>query len=382
MTSLRSPSTLSEVYAALRDTSPIIWSEEERCFLVTRYVDVSALLRDPALSSAITPGSFAEVSLPVIETYLSVLRRQLDLIDPPRHTDLRKVFAHAFGPGQFQRLERFAGRWTADRVCRLPRSFDVMTEIARPLPLATVLELLGVPPEQRPTFHEHVTDFVTAIADPVAAHARAAGALASLRVLLSDALARSDLDEGGLIAIVRGGLPHEIDLEDLLANAILMVAAGHTTTANLIGNGALLLLTHPEQRAIVAERPVAWSTAVEEMLRFESPIQIVRRIASAPFELAGQAIAAGDEVALVLGAANRDPAAFADAHQFHVRRTPNRHLAFGAGGHLCLGAQLARLQAHAALAALFSSSSIRAVSGQPEWIDSTVYRGLSRLVLE
>ena len=366
----------------MRDKSPIAWSEEERGFLVTRYADVTACLQHPALSSAITPGSLVGLSRPVVETYGRVLRRQLDLIDPPRHTVLRNVFSRAFGAAQLKRLQAFVERWMGGRLHSLPSPFNLMNEIAQPLPLAVVLELLGLPSDQRQLVHHDISLFVTALADPVAAVTSATAALDGLRGLLSEALTRSDLDEGGLVPIVRDAVPRGLDLEDVIANVILILAAGHQTMTNLIGNGALLLLAHPAQRSIVATQPDAWRSAIEEMLRFESPVQAVRRVCTMPFKLSGQPIAVGEEVVLVLGAANRDPEAFVDADRFHVLRTVNRHVAFGGGAHFCLAAQLARLQAHVALTALFSLTSLRAVEAEPVWIPSRTYRGLERLIVE
>lgn len=360
----------------------ISWSEERRGFLVTRHADLVTCLQRHALSSSITPNTLVGVTPAVYETYAAVLRRQLDLMDPPRHTRIRHVFSQAFDSAQLERSRAFVKQWVRSRVSRLPPSFDLVREIALPLPLAVVLDFLGLPADLQTPLHRGVAQFVAALADPVAFNAPASAALDSLRGVLSTALERTDLTEGGLLTILRDTESLDIDFEDVVAGTILTVAAGHQTTTNLIGNGAWLLLTHPSERSRVGADPLGWSVAIEEMLRFESPVQTVRRVATEAFEIAGQRIEAGHELVLAIGLANRDLEAFVDPDRFDVRRSPNRHLAFGFGAHFCLGAPLAKLQAHTALEALFSLRSLRAVDPEPAWIPSSAYRGLERLIVE
>ena len=327
-------------------------------------------------------GTLERTPRPVFETYAAVLQRQMDLVDPPRHTQLRRVFGKAFATAQLERLRVFTERWVETRLSSLPPSFDVLDEIARPLPFALVMELLGVPSEWRPTFDRNIEAFVAGLSDPVSKHPEVATALVSLRDLLSAALARPELGEGSLLSIARDAIPEALSLDDLVANVILTVAAGHHTTTNLIGNGAWLLLTHHDQRTRIAAQPHLWATAIEEMLRFESPIQTVRRVCTEAMQLDRQQLNASDELILMLGAANRDRDEFERADHFDITRTPNRHVAFGGGAHACLGAPLARLQARAALGGLFALPALRAVDAEPAWASSTAFRGLERLIVE
>ena len=333
--------------------------------LVSRYADVAACLRHPALSSAIASDG--------------ILRRQLDLMDPPRHTQLRQILAKAFDRSLLEQVAAVAERWIAERLAALPHRFDVIAEIAKPLPLVVVGEVLGLPPEDRGVFERGVSAFVDVVANggPVDD-----ASVDALRLVVGNALARTDLVAGTVLALVREASPDVIELDDVVANAVLIMAAGHQTTTNLIGNGLWLLLAHPDQRALLDRRPDGWALAIEEILRFESPVQSVRRVAAQAFVVGDRAIAAGDELALLLGTANRDPDAFADPNRFDVHRTPNRHLAFGGGAHLCLGAHVARVQAAAALKSLCALPSLRLVDREPAWAASTAYRGLERLIVE
>ena len=349
--------------------------------LVTRYADVAACLRHPAVSSAITPRSLDATPLPVFESYAAVLRRQMDLLDPPRHTLVRRVFGPAFGPAQLDRLQVFAESWVRSRLDALPATFDVIAEIARPLPFAVVSELLGVPEPWRAALAGDVNAFVTGLGNPVASHATVSAALDSLRAMISAALLRPDLQTGSVLALAKDVVPGAIDLDDLISNVILTVAAGHHTTTNLIGNGAWLLWTHSDDHGMAAARRHRWTTAIEEVLRFESPIQTVRRACLDAIEIGGHTLHAGDELVLVLGSANRDPDVFSRADHFDVARAPNRHLAFGAGAHACIGAQLAKVQARAAFEALFESPMLRAVDAEPVWAPSAAFRGLTRLLV-
>ena len=366
-----------DAYDELRRHSPIAWSEHDHAFLVTRHDDVLALSRQSCMSSAIPLRSFGGWSAETAETLVSVMRRQLDLMDGPRHATLRRILAAAFTGPRLARLQSFAEQWIERRMEELPPTFDIMTEIAGPLPAAVVLELFGLPTELREAFHRDVSIFAAGVGNPIDAVESISSALVNLRRLLAEVAQHPRLDDSGLLAIVRAAAPAP-DVDDLVANAILIVAAGHQTSTNLIGNGAALLLRHPTERSLLTEQNASWSVGLEEILRFESPVQMVRRIATTNLKFRGVSIRQGDEVVFLLGSANRDPRAFVEPARFSVRRAPNRHVAFGAGPHTCLGAGLARLLARTALTALFAAP-VRALDDEDEWLPSRAYRGLSRL---
>jgi cytochrome P450 len=372
---------LYDAYAALRSSASPVWSERQRAFLVARHADVSTCLTHPAFSSAIAPIALAGLPGAVAGVYRGVLQRQLDLLDPPRHTALRQLLLPAFGAQQLEHLHAFVKAWLAERLRGLGSRFDLIREIAEPLPLAVLDELLGLPAGRRADAQRQAAQFVGALAEPAACLGAASAALEGLQALLEEALTPSEQAGAGLLACLRAAAARGFMPADLLANTILILAAGHRTTTNLIGNATWLLLKHPEQRAAVTERD-AWPSAIEESLRCESPVQTVRRVCAAASRLGGQELRAGDVVLLVLGAANRDASVFEHADRFVALRSPNRHLAFAAGAHFCLGAQLARLQAQAVLAALFARGALRALEPDPHWIDSRVERGVERLLVE
>jgi hypothetical protein len=348
--------------------------------VVSRYRDVALCLRHPGLSSAEVSAAAAARPGGAVDTCAGLLRRQLDLIDPPRHSIVRRIFSPAFGGARLARLRGVVETWVANRVRRLPPVFDVMSEIARPLPLEIVRHVLGAPLDIWRPLSEQIDRFVAVVNDPTADLHAASPAIGTLRGLLSNAMRHPDLDPGGAIALGAAAIPEALDLDDLLANVVLIYAAGHLTTTHLIGNGVLLLLTHPEQAAVVSSNPHAWVSTVEEILRFESPVQVVRRMAVEPLRLDGRAIAPGESVTLFLGAANRSPEAFGEPDRFDVRRRDNPHLAFGFGHHVCLGAQIARLQGTCALRALLPLG-LTLRESQPPWMRSTTYRGLERLIV-
>ncbi|MGH9384216.1 MAG: cytochrome P450 [Vicinamibacterales bacterium] len=231
--------------------------------------------------------------------------------------------------------------------------------------------------------HRDVAHVMAGLERPVAAHFSVSGALQSFRATLTSALDRSDLVERSVLWIAQNASSADLDFEELVASTVPIVAAGHATTTNLIANGAWLLLSHPGQRFLITSDPAdGWSLAIDEMLRFESPVQTVRRVATEALEVSGQRLEAGRELVLAIGKANRDPAAFRDPNRFDVRRSPNRHLGFGLGPHFCLGAQLARVQARAAFEALFSLPSLHAIDHEPRWMTSSASRGLERIQVE
>jgi cytochrome P450 len=171
--------------------------------------------------------------------------------------------------------------------------------------------------------------------------------------------------------------------DELLANLVLLFLAGHETTTNLIGNGLLALLRHPDQLARLRADPAAIDLAIDELLRWDGPVTLVPRVAAAPIEIAGHTMRPGDLMHLMLGAAHRDPAAFAEPGRLDITRQPNPHLAFGAGLHYCLGAPLARLEVAVALPRLLAAfSTLRVAEGGVQWRPLTTLRGLARLELE
>lgn len=340
-------------YGRLRQSDPVHRSGALQSWILTRYEDCLAVVRDHETFSSDSRharGPLADVlqqqrresPLPDADTILG--------IDPPRHTQMRAIVSRAFTPRRVQELRPHIEEIAATLLDEAGNRFDLMTDLAQPLPVIVISELLGVSPDDRLQFKEWSnavaeTTNVVQTAEMVEAARRATVELIDYfnRVIdARQASPRDDLISALVTAEVDGA---RLRRPDLLAFSILLLVAGNETTTNLIGNGLAALLEAPEAVARLRAEPAGIPTAVEEMLRYDSPVQGLVRFATRDVEVRGQRIAAGDVVLCLLGAANRDPDAFERPDEFDVTRQENRHLSFGQGVHYCLGAPLARLEA-------------------------------------
>jgi cytochrome P450 len=264
-------------------------------------------------------------------------------------------------------------------------SMDLIGDLAYPLPVIVIAEMLGVPPEDRDQFKQW-SDRLVAGLDPLVTRdvlALADEAVAELRDYFAPLfVARRAEPRGDLISALVGAEEEgeRLNEEELYATCILLLAAGNETTTNLIGNGTLALLRHPDQCVLLRDDPSLIESAVEEMLRYDGPVQLTSRVAMEDVWISGTRIAAGEFAVAILGAANRDPLQFADAASFKVAREDNRHAAFGHGIHFCLGAPLARLEAQIAIPRLLERMpNLQLAESKPVWRETTVLRGLKRL---
>jgi pimeloyl-[acyl-carrier protein] synthase len=309
--------------------------------------------------------------------------------DPPDHTRLRALVSAAFTPRIVQALApRIAdiAEGLLDEV-EPTGSFDLIRDYAFPLPVIVIAELLGIPPQDRMRFRDWSIALGAAIdlrtsPDVYVAASEATGEVtAYLREIVAERRAepREDLVSALIAAESEGG---PLDEEELIAMCVLLLVAGHETTVNLIGNGVLALLRHPEQLELLRSRPDLYDGAVEELLRFDSSVQFTFRYAREDIELRGRSISRGEQVGLVLGSANRDPERFSDPDRLDVTRASLHHLAFGMGIHFCLGAPLARLEARLALETLFRRlPGLRLVEEPLRWRPGIGFRGLEALPL-
>jgi len=329
------------MYEALRSESPVLWSREARSWLVFSHGDVRGALRDPALSSAARLAEMrcefaAGIAVERAERIAEILAAQLESSDGEAHARLRRAFAPAFHRSVRdleRRLDDIVGGVISLALASTP--VDLVVTVADRVPREVALEVLGVPPQSRAAFIDDVDVFLRHPWNPdldgAGAEARLRSAIRAAHAGILEELAHS---------------PRTISEDEVLANAILIVSAGHRTTANLLGRFLHSLLTDASVRsaaAVDANLP----TVVDEILRLQSPIQTLQRTAVRRTSIGGVEICAGANVTLVVGAANRDPNAFGAPSGFDGRRSPNPHLAFGHGRHHCLGARLARLQAMA-----------------------------------
>ncbi|MEV0013233.1 cytochrome P450 family protein [Streptomyces tendae] len=302
--------------------------------------------------------------------------------DPPQHTRLRRLVAGHFTPGRTAALRPRVERIAHDLLDALPRAgtADLVARYALPLPVTVICELLGVPEGDRGTFHTWSNELVMPTSPEAAGSA--ATALTGYLTELTDAKRRTP--DGTLLGdLVTAADSGELTPGELLGMAFLILVAGHETTVNLISATVHGLLTHPGQLARLRAEPELTEAAVEESLRYHSPVHASAfRFAAEPLELAGTAIAAGDSVLVSLAAASRDPAHFPDPDRFDIGRRPRGHLGFGHGPHHCLGAPLARVEAAVAVRLLIDRHPALALAADPAtltWRTSTLLRGLTEL---
>jgi len=379
------------LFTRLREAAPAFRSARLRGWVLTRYADVHAALNDPRLSAdRITP--FVDHVAGEDESPLAAFARALGLWavfrDPPDHTRLRAAMNRAFTAGAVERL--------APAIADLVDGFldkvmargemDLIGELAYPLPVAVIGMLLGVPPAdfaRLKAWSDELAMVVGTALDSHDKHARAARSWQEMRdyfgALIAARHAAPAADALGDMIRARQA-EARLDDAELVANAVLLLFAGHETTTNLIANAVLALIRDPAALARLRREPALVESAVEEFLRYDGPVQALTRIARSPLEVQGKRIAAGERVILVLNAANRDPRQFPEPERLRLDREPNRHIAFGYGIHFCLGAPLARLEAKIALPRIVARLPELALAEERlEWIDSLVFRGMRSL---
>ncbi|MET9579655.1 cytochrome P450 [Streptomyces massasporeus] len=376
---------LYDFYDELRSADELFFDRHLDAWIATSHGLVSSAAADPRLSSVRYRdiGAVCEELRPLAR----VLSRQMLYSDAPDHTRLRSLIGKSFTPRAVASL-RPRIEATVDRLLlrAAPTGrMDVMADLARPLPLTVICDLIGVPEQDRPALAAWSAPIAEAIGNSrldADAHRTASQSMAStldyLRTLLSHQDTSTPHTLGRLLTTQAQHTDQ--DLDELLANCALLLIAGHETTTHFIGNSTLALLRHPHAADRLRTRPDLMPAAVEELLRYDAPVHLMLRRARHDLELAGRAIAAGQTVLLVCGAANRDPAAFPDPHVLDLERSGTRHIAFGHGPHFCLGAALARLEGEVALGALLTRfPDLRLDGPEPQWQRSLNFRGLTRL---
>ena len=381
-------------YARLRAEAPvcrIVLPGRQEAYLVTRYDDVLALLKDDRFvkdRSGATTGERQRRQPWIPPVFAPLMRGMLDR-DDPDHARLRGFVQKAFTP---RRIEALASRIEALSEALLDRvaargTFDLIADFALPLPVTVIADLLGVPQSDRPKFTTWSKTMIRGAASP-----------GDMALFLPDMLAfvgyvrrlvrrrRAEPTDdllGALVVAEEAG--ERLTDDELLAMVVLLLTAGHETTVNLIGNGMLALIQSPEQLERVRSDPSRLKTGIEELLRFGDPVDMAtHRYASEEIEIAGVAIPRGSLTLGVLGSANRDESRFPDAEALDVARDPNRHLAFGQGTHYCLGSSLARMEGRIAVGALlrrFPSLKLGTPAEQLRWRRGLILRGLESLPL-
>lgn len=374
------------VYHALREYDPVYLSPWGDWYL-TRYSDVAGVLTDKRFRRQSPSGTNPITGEDRPPTPIDrMLSSWMVFIDPPAHTRLRRLVGRAFTPalieGRRKEIEAIANRLLDDALAG--DEFDLINDFAYPFPVMVVSRILGVPAAA----YDRLKDWsgqLTGALDTGEAEQLATGidATRDLMAYMADLIAerRRQPREDLISAMMLGSEKDDaLSEEELLANCVFLLWAGHETTKNLIGNGILALSRNPEQMARLMTEPGLAPSAVDELLRYESPIQKIGRWTGEPVELGGKTIPPGQYVVGLFGAANRDPLQYRDPDRLDLSRRQGAHLAFGKGIHHCLGYGLAKLEGEIAFSALFARvSDLEVTTARPQWQANTSVRGLERL---
>ena len=371
-------------YARLQKRDPVHWSRLIKCWIISTHRDVDAVLRDYKRFANDVRNAKDQLAEEQANEVHSIL-----YLDPPDHTRLRSLVSQAFTRGaieaMYPRIEQIVDD-LLDQVNH-SRPFDAMEALAYPLPTIVVSEMLGIPPEDRDRFREWSDDLAGGLEPGLSAEEsqiinRSLEALTNYFdgiIMARRAEPRDDLISA-LNAAEEGG--EKLTHQELLMTLTLLLVAGNETTKNLIGNGLLALLQHPDQLARVHDNPELVPSAIEELLRYDSPVQMDSRVALEDLEIRGKQIKRGQEVVCLIGSANRDSDAFPDPDTLLIDREPHSHVSFGRGIHHCLGAQLAQVESQVALRKLVSRYANIRLAGKPRHNNRVVLRGLQSLPIE
>ncbi len=353
-------------FAEERRRHAIAWHEPSGTYLTFDHPSVSAVQRNRDLGRVWHDREPAAY----LEPFNLLHRHQMMEHEPPEHTRLRRPVAAAFNRGHIERLRPRVQELAAELLAAVDgASFDAVGDFAEPLPVLVISELLGVPRSHAPQLRDWSQAIVRMYepapsAEVVAAAVAAAQDFAALVRELADERRTEPRDD-----LISDLVATDLSPDEVVASAVLLLNAGHEASVNVFGNGLVALL----ERGLRPADDVALT--VEEMLRFDAALQLFERTATAPVTIGEVTIQPGQKVAALLGAANRDPAVFADADAVDVRRDPNPHLAFGVGVHFCLGAPLARMELAESLSALFAAYPDLRLDGEPESRGTFVLRG-------
>jgi hypothetical protein len=380
------------LYKELRERDPVMLTElRGGSWFFTSYPDVVAGLKHEALSNAraggfmkMLPPEARDEFIPLAET----LSRWMLFYDPPRHTHIRKLMAKAFTQASIESLRTRIERITTEILdaARPKGQMDIIKDLAYELPLRVIIELLGVPMDKRADFMVWSDDIGQILGGAVPTLELARKTQKSVMdmtdYLREQVKERRKRPEDDILTILIQAEEDGATLteDELYAQCVLLLFAGHETTRNLIGNGLLALLRNPDELEKLKADPSLMKSAVEELLRYDSPVQMVSRIITQDFEYAGRQLKKGQFAMVFMGAANRDPAQFPDPDRLDITRKENRHFAFAYGPHICIGAQLARLEGQIAFSALLERMPNMKLAGEePTFAVNLVLRGLKSL---
>ncbi|MCW2535381.1 MAG: Cytochrome [Modestobacter sp.] len=389
---LTDPAVVADPYPAFavaRAQAPVQWHEGLGLWLAFTHAESNAVLRDRRLGRLWSDKTPAER----FESFNLIHRNAILEMEPPDHTRLRRLISTAFARGHVERLRPWVQELADSLVDGLversagTEPVDLLAGMAEELPVAVIAELLGVPDVDRPLLRPWSNAIVkmyeygrtTQVEDD--AERAAAEFVAYLRSLAADRRMAPGEDLLSHLVTMRDADGDRLTEDELVTTCILLLNAGHEATVNVSGNGLLALLEHPDQLQRLREDPGLLPTAIEELMRFDSPLQLFERTATEDVEIGGVTVARGQKIAALLGSGNRDPGVFADADTLDVGRTDNPHITFGAGVHFCIGAPLARVELQASFGALLRRTSRLELASPARRRPEFVIRGLRELPL-
>jgi cytochrome P450 len=394
---LADPELIADPYpvlAALQAAAPIFWYEPSRQWIVTRHALIHAALRDRRMGRGYTHRyTHEEFGRPEPDprwaAFFDSERWSLLNIEPPDHTRIRSLISKVFTPTSVAALRPQIERTAAGTLAPLARRgrFDLVREFAQPFSVAVICAMLGVPPEDSRLLLDwshaivKMYELTTTDEQRMAASAAAADFVVYIRRLIdARRAAPDDLLVSRLVAVEQAG--DRLTTDEIVCTTIVLLNAGHEATVNTLGNGMRAFMLHPDQWRRVVSGQVPARTAIEEMVRWDSPLQLFERwVLDDGVEIAGQPLRVGDEIAMLFGAANRDPDHFEEPERFDAGRGDASHVGFGGGIHFCVGAPLARLELEIALAELARTVPRLALAEQPTYQQAFVIRGLTGLHL-
>lgn len=378
------------LYRRLQSETPVYWDPYLHAWVVTRYADVVTVLHHFSANRTPTPEQFAALGLAELGPVSQMMVKQMLFMDAPDHTRLRSLASMAFTPARVEVLRSHI-RGIVDRLLQplLERGrTDLIADLAAPLPAIVTAEMLGVPTSDSDQLKNWSADFAEVLGNFQHNPDRASKTLKcveEMRAYFREAMARlrKEPREGLIYSLMTAEIDGDrLTEEEIIANSIVTMVGGQETTTNLIGNGVLALLRNPDQLERLKNDLSLIPSAVEELLRYESPSQHTARLAPSDCELGGQKIRKGQAVIAVMGAGNRDPERFPNPDQLDIARTDNRHLAFGWASHFCFGAPLARIEGQIALEAIVTRlPDLVLETTDLVWRDNLGLRGLTALPL-
>jgi len=377
------------LYRQLREQDPVHWDPYLHAWVVTRYADVVTVLHRFRAARTPAPERLDELGMGEIGPIAAVMIKQMLFLDQPEHGRVRRLASVAFTPRRVARLRDHIRQITEDLIDELPADgeFDVISRLANPLPAIVTAEMLGVPTSDHEQLKSWSQDFAEMLGNFQHNPGRAAKVLKSVEEMVDYFSAAVTAEatrptEGLINALVTAEVDGDrLTDEEIVANVIVTMVGGQETTTNLIGNGLLTLLRQPDELQRLRSDPTLMPTAVEELLRYESPSQHTARLAPADAVLGDAEIPEGAAVIAVMGAANRDPERFPDPDTIDLARADNRHVAFGWAAHFCFGAPLARIEGALAFETLLSRFSELSLAPDEEiqWRPNLGLRGLTSL---